>query len=153
MHPASRVRVLVSVVEVLVRVGDTDGAWQVAQSALKVADRHEVPTWRLHGLADVAGIMAKVGWIDEALVVVGLIEESGVRGLVLAGVAKALVRVGDLDRARQIAQSALKETEQTKGLRRRVKTLVELAGVLVLVGNPDKARRVAEGAVRTVDQS
>ena len=153
MHPASRVRVLVSVVEVLVRVGDTDGACQVAQSALKVADRHEVPTWRLHGLADVAGIMAKVGWIDEALVVVGLIEESGVRGLVLAGVAKALVRVGDLDRARQIAQSALKETEQTKGLRRRVKTLVELAGVLVLVGNPDKARRVAEGAVRTVDQS
>ena len=144
---------LVEVVGVFVGVGASDRARQVAQSALKVADRHEVSTWRLHGLADVAGIMAKVGWIDEALFVVGFIEESGVRGRVLAGVAKALVRVGDLDRARQIAQSALKETEQTKGLRRRVETLVELAGVLVLVGNPDKARRVAEGAVRIVDQS
>ena len=153
MHPVLRVGALASVVEALVRVGDTDRARQIAQQVLKEAEWHEIPSCRVHGLAEVADVLAKAGWIEEALDVVGTIEEAGVRARVLVGIAGTLVWVGETDRARQVTQSALKEAEQTKGLRRRVETLIELVRVLVRVGDPDKAQRVAESAISIVEQS
>ena len=72
------------------------------------------------------------------------IEDSRLRAQALAGVADALVRVGEADRARRIAENAVNVAARIKDSRLRVWVLPGVAGVLVRVGLFDEALAMAE---------
>ena len=72
------------------------------------------------------------------------IEDSRLRVRALAGVADALVRVGEADRARRVAENAMSVAERVEDPWERARVLPELAGVLVRAGLVDEALAVAE---------
>ena len=72
------------------------------------------------------------------------IEDSRLRAQALAGVADALVRVGEADRARRVAENAMSVAARIEDPWERARVLPELAGVLVRAGLTDEALAVAE---------
>ena len=72
------------------------------------------------------------------------IEDSRLRAQALAGVADALVRVGEADRARRVAENAMSVAERIEDPWERARVLPELAGVLVRAGLTDEALAMAE---------
>ena len=78
--------------------------------------------------------------------VAGRIERPGVRVEALAGVAGALARAGDVERARRAAENAVNTAEQIKQpwARACVRALAGVAGALARAGLTDEALAVAE---------
>ena len=80
------------------------------------------------------------------------IEGPGERVRALAGVAGALARAGDAERARRVAEEAVSTAERIEGPGERVRALAGVAGALARVGDPERARRVAKNAVSTAER-
>jgi len=70
------------------------------------------------------------------------IEDSRLRAQALAGVADALVRVGEADRARRVAENAMSVAERIEAPWERARALTELAEALVQAGAIDEALKM-----------
>ena len=128
-----RVRALVGVVDALVRVGDSDRARRVAEKAASTAERIHALWERIPALVEVTSALARAAGV-------------------LARVTGALAEVGNTDRARRVAETAVSTTERIEDPEARVRALVEVAAALAEVGNTDRARRVAEKATSTAER-
>ena len=128
-----RVRALVEVTDALVRVGDSDRARRVAEKAASTAERIHALWERIPALVEVTSALARAAGV-------------------LARVTGALAEVGNTDRARRVAETAVSTTERIEDPEARVRALVEVAAALAEVGNTDRARRVAEKATSTAER-
>ena len=100
--PQGRARALARVAEVLVQVGETDRARQVAGNAASTAERIKAPHERARALARVAEALARAGHADEALAAAERIKAPQERARALARVAEALAQAGVIDGALKI---------------------------------------------------
>ena len=125
--------VLARVAGVLVGVGDSDRARRVAEKAASTAERIHALWERIPALVEVTSALARAAGV-------------------LARVTGALAEVGNTDRARRVAETAVSTTERIEDPEARVRALVEVAAALAEVGNTDRARRVAEKATSTAER-
>ena len=168
-NPLKRARALVGVAGVLARAGDIERVRQVAMSAASATAQIENFDSRARVMVEVAGVLARSGDIDAARQVaenvVNAVEQvkeseecvgtpAGSVSLRLAPalgkIVDALVRVGETDRARQVAEIALSAIKRIAEPWRRARALGELAVALARAGDADEARQVAEIALSAI---
>ena len=70
----------------------------------------------------------------------------------MVGMAGALARAGDAERARRVAEKAVNTAERIEGPEERVRALAEVASTLARASDAERARRVAEEAVSTAER-
>ena len=80
------------------------------------------------------------------------IENSRLRARVLTELAGVLVRVGEADGARRVAENAMSVAERIEAPWERARVLTELADALAQAGEADRARLIAGNAVSTAKQ-
>jgi len=162
-NPLKRARALVGVAGVLARAGDIERVRQVAMSAASATAQIENFDSRARVMVEVAGVLARSGDIDAARQVaenvVNAVEQvkeseecvgtpAGSVSLRLAPalgkIVDALVRVGETDRARQVAEIALSAIKRIAEPWRRARALGELAVALARAGQAEAAFGVAK---------
>ena len=143
-------------------------------SAEDAADQIKDPEYRARALVEVAGVVIRVDNVGWARQVAKSAEaaarqikefeefeecEGGLAGAMslrdlhaLVEVVGVLVRVGDVDRARQVAGSAEAAARQIEYPEDRAWALAEVSGALARAGKIDRARQVTESAVSATKQ-
>ena len=143
------VKALVKVASALAGTADTDRAKSVAEDAVSAAEQIETPEAR--AIARKEALSALV-WIDVDSVLELALKEPrvGVRAQILANVSESLVRAGNSDRAKSVAEDAVSAAELIEEIEVRTQILANVSESLVRAGNSDRAKSVAEDAVNSV---
>jgi hypothetical protein len=111
-------------------------ATRARDEALKIPDAF----FRSQALSDLASKCAESGQIELSWSIVQKIEDPGQLSLKLTELAPALIRAGQLDRARQVALQAIEVTARIADAQARSESLFSAAPILARVGLFDQAR-------------
>jgi tetratricopeptide (TPR) repeat protein len=144
----ARARALCNVAQALVQGGEKQKAVDAANWALAAAEGIRVELYLLIQLAEV---LAQAGQFDQALAVAEGIGDEEARAAALSGVAQALARVGERQRAAEVASQALAVTEGLEDKWARAYVLGEVAQALVQGGEKQKAVDAANWALAAAE--
>ncbi|WP_309325241.1 tetratricopeptide repeat protein, partial [Actinomyces acetigenes] len=143
------VKALVKVTSVLAGAGDTGRAKSVAEDAVSAAEQIEDP--EEHATAQKEALAAQVWFdVDSVLEIARKEPKAGDRARILANVSEVLVRAGDSDRAKSVAEDAVNSAELIKENEVRARILANVSEVLVRAGDSVRAKSVAEDAANVV---
>jgi tetratricopeptide (TPR) repeat protein len=121
-----------------------EGAKEVFDQALKVAEGIEEAWQRAGALRAIAGEMAKAGMFEQALKAAEGIEKADERAWALREIAGEMAKAGMFDRALKVAEGIEKADVRARALR-------EIAGEMARAGEVERAVGIVERemAVRT----